>query len=139
MSAGSVCRHLKIVGRVDISRFFHVVSRRPAIVAAQPFRAVYQPFVPAFSFGGSQRSAGGKSVRYPVGRHYQVYTRFQCAQKLTARVIERGSGLCSGHGPPRGRAVTHVEAGGRGRRGGEEANDERTCSILNIIRERRSI
>src|SRR6516162_5498219 len=27
MSVGSVCRHLKIVGRVAISRFFHVVSR----------------------------------------------------------------------------------------------------------------
>jgi hypothetical protein len=27
MSAGSVCRHLKIVGRIAISRFFHVVSR----------------------------------------------------------------------------------------------------------------
>jgi hypothetical protein len=27
MSAGSVCRHLKIVGRLAISRFFHVVSR----------------------------------------------------------------------------------------------------------------
>ena len=35
----------------------------------------------------------------------------------------------------RGWAVTHVEAGARGRRGGEEANDERTCSILNIIQE----
>src|SRR5450755_4710198 len=27
MSAGSVCRHLKIVGRVAISRFFHLVTR----------------------------------------------------------------------------------------------------------------
>src|SRR6266702_2115582 len=38
MSAGSVCRHLKIVGRVAISRFFHVVSPGPTEVATQPIR-----------------------------------------------------------------------------------------------------
>ena len=26
---GSVCRHLKIAGRVTISRFFHVISQQP--------------------------------------------------------------------------------------------------------------
>jgi hypothetical protein len=36
MSAGSVCRHLKIVGRVCISRFFHVVSEGHSEVATQP-------------------------------------------------------------------------------------------------------
>jgi hypothetical protein len=36
MSAGSVCRHLKIFGRVGISRFFHVVSQGPRKFATQP-------------------------------------------------------------------------------------------------------
>src|ERR1017187_6583689 len=29
MRPGSVCRHLKIAGRVPISQFFHVASQRP--------------------------------------------------------------------------------------------------------------
>jgi hypothetical protein len=29
MRPGSVCRHLKIAGRVPISRFFHVTSQQP--------------------------------------------------------------------------------------------------------------
>ena len=40
MSAGSVCRHLKIVGRVGISRFFHVVSQGPRKFATQPIKAM---------------------------------------------------------------------------------------------------
>jgi hypothetical protein len=45
MSAGSVCRHLKIVGRVAISRSFHVVSRGPMEVATQPLSGLaHSPF-----------------------------------------------------------------------------------------------
>ncbi len=40
MSVGSVCRHLKIVGRIAISRFFHVVSRTPTEVATQPSETI---------------------------------------------------------------------------------------------------
>jgi serine/threonine protein kinase len=36
MSDGSVCSHLKIFGRVGISRFFHVVSQGPRKFATQP-------------------------------------------------------------------------------------------------------
>src|SRR5664279_4168658 len=36
MRPGSVCRHLKIAGRVPISRFFHVTSQQPRKVAPHP-------------------------------------------------------------------------------------------------------
>jgi hypothetical protein len=31
MNPGSVCRHLKIAGRVTISRFFHVATQQPEV------------------------------------------------------------------------------------------------------------
>src|ERR1035438_8621171 len=37
MRPGSVCRHLKIAGRVPIWRFFHVTSQQPRKVATHPF------------------------------------------------------------------------------------------------------
>src|ERR1019366_7491315 len=36
MRPGSVCRHLKIAGRVPIWRFFHVTSQQPRKVATHP-------------------------------------------------------------------------------------------------------
>jgi D-glycero-D-manno-heptose 1,7-bisphosphate phosphatase len=40
MRPGSVCRHLKIAGRVPISRFFHVTSQQPRKVATHPSKRV---------------------------------------------------------------------------------------------------
>jgi hypothetical protein len=37
MMQGSVCRHLKIAGRVIISRLFHVTSQQPRKLQHIPF------------------------------------------------------------------------------------------------------
>jgi hypothetical protein len=46
MRPGSVCRHLKIAGRVIIARFFHATSQQPSRlqhIPIGPTRTIGQP------------------------------------------------------------------------------------------------
>src|ERR1035438_37209 len=70
MRPGSVCRHLKIAGRVPIWRFFHVTSQQPRKVATHPFLQ-------------TERLAWVFELAFPMNSHHDfgVSHRSQCIDR----------------------------------------------------------